>query len=399
MKPIKILILSSIFLFANCSYVNDKFISKSDKTNDKSNEQEQEIVMEKVYIEDDNENKEVVRIEEGLRGDFDNQETDYPNLADVPSRPDTPISIDEQEKIIKSLENNTQLEAVPSEPILEKDLSNLDTKFNNVDIKVNKKVSKKNISNEDTNNSIRSIQMSKLEEISNFKPDLSNSSQQNVTEQEQELHDLARQLKNLDNIEKVKEVEEKIKKNDLYYTPQDIDKILGFQRSDNSLQKKEAKKEMVAETFFIEKEKTEEPAIAEKEKVAETTIVKKRIDEREIPVARVTFNHGSTQLSNNDLSKIKSVAELFYKNEGKKIVIVGHASSRTNYDMDLTKHALVNFNISLERARRVMKEFSTIGFNSTNIELVAMSDASPLYAEIMPSLEAANRRAEIFIQY
>ena len=67
--------------------------------------------------------------------------------------------------------------------------------------------------------------------------------------------------------------------------------------------------------------------------------------------------------------------------------------------MDLTKHALVNFNISLERARRVMKEFSTIGFNSTNIELVAMSDASPLYAEIMPSLEAANRRAEIFIQY
>ena len=216
MKPIKILILSSIFLFANCSYVNDKFISKSDKTNDKSNEQEQEIVMEKVYIEDDNENKEVVRIEEGLRGDFDNQETDYPNLADVPSRPDTPISIDEQEKIIKSLENNTQLEAVPSEPILETDLSNLDTKFNNVDIKVNKKVSKKNISNEDTNNSIRSIQMSKLEEISNFKPDLSNSSQQNVTEQEQELHDLARQLKNLDNIEKVKEVEEKIKKNDLY---------------------------------------------------------------------------------------------------------------------------------------------------------------------------------------
>ena len=140
MKPIKILILSSIFLFAICSYVNDKFISKSDKTNDKSNEQEQENVMEKVYIEDDNENKEVVRIEEGLRGDFDNQETDYPNLADVPSRPDTPISIDEQEKIIKSLENNTQLEAVPSEPILETDLSNLDTKFNNVDIKVNKKV-------------------------------------------------------------------------------------------------------------------------------------------------------------------------------------------------------------------------------------------------------------------
>ena len=67
--------------------------------------------------------------------------------------------------------------------------------------------------------------------------------------------------------------------------------------------------------------------------------------------------------------------------------------------MDLTKHALVNFNISLERARTVMKQFSTIGFNSQRIELVAMSDAKPLYAEIMPRLEAANRRAEIYIQY
>ena len=104
-------------------------------------------------------------------------------------------------------------------------------------------------------------------------------------------------------------------------------------------------------------------------------------------------------MSGSDLSKIKQVAELFIQNEGKKIVIVGHSSSRTNYDMDLTKHALVNFNISLERARIVMKEFSTIGLNSQKIELVAMSDSNPLYAEIMPSLEAANRRAEIFIQY
>ena len=46
-----------------------------------------------------------------------------------------------------------------------------------------------------------------------------------------------------------------------------------------------------------------------------------------------------------------------------------------------------------------MKEFSTIGLNSQTIELIAKSDANPLYDEIMPRLEAANRRAEIFIQY
>ena len=118
-------------------------------------------------------------------------------------------------------------------------------------------------------------------------------------------------------------------------------------------------------------------------------------EEQRIDVAR----YNASQLSDEDFSKIKKVANLFYENEGKKIVIVGHASSRTNHDMDLTKHALVNFNISLERARKVMREFSTIGLNSQKIELVAMSDAKPLYEEIMPRLEAANRRAEIFIQY
>ena len=48
--------LSSIFLFANCSLINDKYFSKSDKdSNDKS--EEQEIVMERVYIEDEKEEK------------------------------------------------------------------------------------------------------------------------------------------------------------------------------------------------------------------------------------------------------------------------------------------------------------------------------------------------------
>ena len=143
---------------------------------------------------------------------------------------------------------------------------------------------------------------------------------------------------------------------------------------------------------------TKKTNISEKQNIAETKIIEK-IEEREVPVARITFNHGSTQLTNEDLSKIKTVANLFYENQGKKVVIVGHASSRTNHDMDLTKHAIVNFNISLERARKVMSEFSTIGLNSQKIELVAMSDAKPLYAEIMPRLEAANRRAEIFIEY
>ena len=387
MQSLKILMLSSIFLFANCSLINDKYFSKSDKdSNDKS--EEQEIVMERVYIEDEKEEKKIVQKQEGLQGDVEYQNNiEYPNLADVPTRPDPSISLEEQDSIIKNLENdNFQLEPTPSNPVIEDKVSNLETAFNNTGINKNKQKYNNVKSYKDTNNSIRNIQSSKLDEIKNFRPDPSYSKNQTIIEDdEKELHSLARELKNIKTSEQINKIEERIKKNDLYYGPKDIEKILGLKGLDSEEEKNKAT--------------VKKTNISKKQNIAETKIIEKKIEEREVPVARVTFNHGSSQLSDEDLLKIKKVANLFYENKGKKIVIVGHSSSRTNYDMDLTKHALVNFNISLERATKVMSEFSTIGLNSQRIELVAMSDAKPLYAEIMPSLEAANRRAEIFIQY
>ena len=400
MKFLKILLLSSTLLFANCSLINDKFISKSNK-NKKSQEEEvakdennklpeeEELVVERVYIEDEKEKKDG-EIQEGLRGDSEFQNnTEYPNLADVPTRPDPAISLEEQEDIVRNLDNNSQLEPVPSETVVEDRVPNLETSFNQEEEKVrNKKKKYRNINPSDTVASIRDVQLSKLNEIQSFKPSAKNLNNENVTEEEKELHDLARGLKDIKTADEVNKVEEKIKKNDLYYTPDDIEEILGLKVS-----RVDKVKELPKKPIINKKE------IEKKKDTPETTIIDKKMDVKEVPVARVTFNHGSSQLSDEDLRKIKEVANLFMQNEGKKIVIVGHSSSRTNYDMDLTKHALVNFNMSLERARKVMRQFSTIGMNSQTIELVAMSDAEPLYAEIMPSLEAANRRAEIFIQY
>ena len=398
MKFLKILLLSSTLLYANCSLVNDKFFSKNKNKNDKSQEeeiakdqnnksQEEEIAMERVYIENDKEKKDV-QIQEGLQGDAEFQNnTEYPNLADVPTRPDPAISLEEQEDIVKNLENNSQLEPVLSEPVIEAEVSNLETSFNKEKLR-NSKKKNRNLNPSNFDDSIRNIQLSKLNEIDNFKPNAKNLKNENMDEQEKELHDLARGLKDIKTSEEINKVEEKIKKNNLYYTPQDIEKILGLKASRIDKEKELSKKAI--------KNKNE---IEKKQDIQETTVIDKKMDVNEVPVARVTFNHGSSQLSDEDVKKIKEVANLFIQNEGKKILIVGHSSSRTNYDMDLTKHALVNFNMSLERARKVMTEFSTIGMNSQTIELVAMSDANPLYAEIMPSLEAANRRAEIFIQY
>ena len=384
MKSLKILMLSSIFLFANCSLINDKFFSKSDKAISNKSE-EQEIVKEKVYIEDEKEEKKIVQKQEGLQGDAEYQNNiEYPNLADVPTRPDPSISFEEQDSIIKNLENdNFQLEPTPSKPVIEDKVSSIEKNYNR---KKAQTLDDEIQLYEDTVNYIRNLQISKLQQIESFKPDSSYSKNQITrNKEEEELHSLAKELKNIKTQEQITNVEAKIKKNDLFYNPKDIEEILGIR----GLDKEEEKNEVIAKKTNI----------SENQNITETKIIEKRIEEREVPVARITFTHGSSRLSDDDLSKVKKVAKLFYENEGKKIVIVGHASSRTNYDMDLTKHALVNFNISLERARKVMNEFSIIGLNSQRMELVAMSDAKPLYAEIMPRLEAANRRAEIFIQY
>ena len=131
MQSLKILMLSSIFLFANCSLINDKYFSKSDKTlNDKS--EEQEIVMERVYIENEKEKKKIVQKKEGLQGDTEYQDnTEYPNLADVPTRPDPSISLEEQNSIVKNLENdNFQLEPTLSTPVIENKVSSIEKKYN-----------------------------------------------------------------------------------------------------------------------------------------------------------------------------------------------------------------------------------------------------------------------------
>ena len=102
MKLLKILFLSSIFMFSNCSLINDKLISRKSKNQEVANAEkgetkEEELVMERVFIEDDK--------NEGLKGDEDYEKnTDYPNLANVPDRPDPSISIEEQSNILKELE-------------------------------------------------------------------------------------------------------------------------------------------------------------------------------------------------------------------------------------------------------------------------------------------------------
>ena len=397
MKVFKILSLSTCVFLANCSLIDDKFFSKSKDKPEENNEQ-QEIVTERVYED----KKAIVKDlekpsnEDFLAGDIQEEE-DYPNLANVPQRPDESVSIEEQKKIIKDLkeENIENLDSIKSFPIEEKILSESEvTKFNEIDEENKLK------NNLERTKSIRDIQNQKLVEYKSYKPKSSNNKPYVRDEEEEDLHKLAESLKNIKSEDEVIKLEEKIQKKDLNYSPTEIANILGVRGLDDSSMDS-------LKTHELKTKKHSEKQVANEqvanEKVANNNETKdlssKNHFKRDVPIASISFPHGSSKLTNTDLEKIKNIIKTFNENNGRKLIIVGHSSSRTVYDMELTKHALVNFNMSLERATVVMNQFSTIGLESEKMEMIAMSDAEPIYPEIMPSLEAANRRAEIFIQY
>lgn len=111
----------------------------------------------------------------------------------------------------------------------------------------------------------------------------------------------------------------------------------------------------------------------------------------------VYFGLGSAALSRDGRRRLRRIADLYRENGG-KVRVVGHASSRTR-DLPIERHKMINFEISLDRATRVANELIKLGVDSDAIQTVAMSDNHPLYYEWMPSGEAGNRRTEISIEY
>ena len=148
--------------------------------------------------------------------------------------------MEEQNSIVKNLENNNfQLEPTLSTPVIENKVSSIEKKYNR---KKAQTLDDEFQLYEDTGNYIRNLQISKLEEIKNFKPDSSYSKNQITrNEEEEELHSLAKELKNIKTQEQIINIEDKIKKNDLFYSPKDIEEILGLRGLDKEEEKNEVK--------------------------------------------------------------------------------------------------------------------------------------------------------------
>ncbi len=107
------------------------------------------------------------------------------------------------------------------------------------------------------------------------------------------------------------------------------------------------------------------------------------------------FDNGSSKLKAHDMRILRAITRLQLR-KGGKLRVVGHASTRTR-NLPPVKHKMANFQVSAARADRVVSELVRMGVKKEDIQMAAVSDAEPIYYEFMPSGEAGNRRAEVYL--
>jgi outer membrane protein OmpA-like peptidoglycan-associated protein len=112
-------------------------------------------------------------------------------------------------------------------------------------------------------------------------------------------------------------------------------------------------------------------------------------------VATIQFPNGSAALSAYDRKILSDVAKLQKQSNG-VLRIVGHSSQRTR-NMPPSQHAITNLKVSEKRANRVANILKQLGVSSDQVLVAAVGDNQPVFLEVMPSGEAGNRRAEIYL--
>lgn len=112
--------------------------------------------------------------------------------------------------------------------------------------------------------------------------------------------------------------------------------------------------------------------------------------------AVIQFSHGSTKLSSGDQEIIRRIASLATQRNS-RVRIRGHSSSRTG-QMAVDTHLLANLRVSARRAEAVADALARNGVPYEQIIVEAKGDNAPAYNEAMPSGEAGNRRAEIYLE-
>ena len=116
-----------------------------------------------------------------------------------------------------------------------------------------------------------------------------------------------------------------------------------------------------------------------------------------VQVATIYFKNGSSRLGARDRVVVRDVVSM-YRETGGIIRIIGHSSGFAASQAS-GRSKLVNFKVSLDRANAVAAELMRHGVQPDRIDVSAQGTENPRYAEYLPTGEAGNRRAEVFLDY
>ena len=116
-----------------------------------------------------------------------------------------------------------------------------------------------------------------------------------------------------------------------------------------------------------------------------------------LQVAVIQFGQGATGLTGNDFAVLQKVAEIQRNNRG-TVRIVAHAQQDAS-GSSADQVARANYEVSRQRALAVANQLVRLGVPANRIVAEAASDAEPAFETTSARGIAANRRAEIFVDF
>ena len=114
-------------------------------------------------------------------------------------------------------------------------------------------------------------------------------------------------------------------------------------------------------------------------------------------VAVIQFGAGSAGLTSNDFAILQRVADI-QRNNRATVRIVAH-SAQDAYGSSVSDLARANYEVSRRRALAVANQLVRLGVPANRIVAEAASDAEPAFETTSARGIAANRRAEIFVDF
>ncbi|MBM3647554.1 MAG: OmpA family protein [Alphaproteobacteria bacterium] len=116
-----------------------------------------------------------------------------------------------------------------------------------------------------------------------------------------------------------------------------------------------------------------------------------------LQVAVIQFGRGSSGLGGNDYGVLQKVAEI-QKSNGATVRVVAH-SAGDGFGSSVADLARANYDVSRRRALAIANQLVRLGVPVDRIVAEAASDSEPVYETNTARGMAANRRAEIFVDF